>query len=214
MAMRMGWNRRWTLALGLGGAAIVVMAVVYARLGSLADDPARPPLRGEMEHFVVRAAPVPAPAISFIDRDQHERTLDDFRGRVVLLNFWATWCDPCVKEMPALAHLQATLAGQPFMVVAVSQDRGGLPRVERFYREHELTGLDMFVDKTSKSARSFKLRGLPTTVLLDEQGREIGRLEGAADWDAPEALALMRYYLPKHEQSGTTSAGLRTRPNG
>ena len=210
MAKRMGWNGRWTLALGLGGAAIVVMAALYARFGSLAEDGAVPPLKGAMEHFVLREAPVPAPAIRFVDRDQQERTLDDFRGRVVLLNFWATWCEPCVREMASLEHLQAALASQPFLVLALSQDRAGLPLVERFYREHELTGLDMFVDKTSSAGRSFKLRGLPTTVLLDRDGREVGRLEGAADWSAPEALALMRHYLPKPAVPSTTSTQLRT----
>jgi thiol-disulfide isomerase/thioredoxin len=216
MTKRTGRDGRWMLALGLGGAAIVVMAVLYARFGSLAEDGTRPPLKGAMQHFVIQPAPAPVPAIRFVDGDQKERTLDDFRGRVVLLNFWATWCEPCVKEMPSLANLQAALAGERFLVLALSQDRGGLPLVERFYRDHGLTGLDMFVDKTSTASRSFKLRGLPTTVLIDGEGREIGRLEGAADWSAPEAVALMRHYLPKAAVPSTTSTELRTPvpPNG
>ena len=198
------------LALGVPGAAIVVAAAVYARFDSRAAD--RPPLDGAMESFVVRSTPTPVPEISFVDHDGQARTLADFRGRVVLLNFWATWCEPCVKEMPSLARLQAALAGQPFMVLALSQDRGGLPRVERFYREHALTGLDRFADKTSAAGRSFKLRGLPTSVLLDTQGRELGRLEGASDWSSPEALALMRFYLPKPNAPTTTSAARETPP--
>jgi thiol-disulfide isomerase/thioredoxin len=183
------------------------MAVVYARLGSLAEDGRRPPVRGAMENFALREAPAAVPEISFVDEAGRERTLADFRGRVVLLNFWATWCVPCVKEMPALAGLQAALKGEPFLVLALSQDRAGLPLVETFYREHALAGLEMFADKTSASGRSFKLRGLPTSVLLDADGREVGRLEGAADWDAPEALALVRHFLPR-ATTGTTSAAL------
>jgi thiol-disulfide isomerase/thioredoxin len=194
------------LTLGIPGAVIVVAAALFARFELRAAD--RPPLDGAMESFVVRSTPTPVPEISFVDRDGKTRTLEDYRGRIVLLNFWATWCEPCVKEMPSLAHLQATLAGQPFMVLALSQDRAGLPRVERFYAEHALGGLDMFADKTMASARSFKARGLPTSVLLDAEGRELGRLEGATDWSSPEALALMRFYLPKRTPPTTTAAQL------
>jgi hypothetical protein len=100
------------------------------------------------------------------------------------------------------------LAGPDFTVLALSQDRGGLPLVEKFYQQHGLK-LDMFVDKTTTAARSLKARGLPTTFLIDTEGREIGRFEGAADWDAPEALALLRYYLPKTELPATRATELR-----
>jgi len=195
------------VTLGVSGAAIVVAAALYARFDGLAD---RPPLTGAMEDFVVRSPPAPVPAIAFVDGDGKPHTLADFRGRIVLLNLWATWCAPCVEEMPSLARLQATLAGQSFMVLAVSQDRGGLPLVEQFFREHALSGLEMFADKTSSGAHGFKLRGLPTSVLLDAEGRELGRLEGAADWSSPEALALVRFYLRKPNPPTTTAAQLDT----
>jgi thiol-disulfide isomerase/thioredoxin len=210
---RIGRNGRWLVALGAAGAVIVVMAVLYARFGSRAEDGTRPPLRGAMQNFVPQATPAPVPAIRFVDGADRERSLEEFRGRVVLLNFWATWCEPCVREMPALQRLQAALAHEPFLVLALSQDRAGLPLVQKFYREHDLDGLEMFADKTSSASRSFKLRGLPTTVLIDQDGRELGRLEGAADWDSPEALALMRHYLPKHGVPSTTSTGLPS-PSG
>jgi thiol-disulfide isomerase/thioredoxin len=194
------------LALGVCGAVIVIMWGVYARFGADAGD--QPPLRGAMQQFTLQAKPAPVPAISFVDRDQTERSLADFRGRVVLLNLWATWCAPCVKEMPSLERLQAALAGQSFTVLALSLDRGGLPLVEKFYREHDLT-LGMFVDKTTSAGRSLKARGLPTTLLIDAEGREIGRFEGAAEWDAPEALALMRHYLPRQELPATRATELR-----
>jgi thiol-disulfide isomerase/thioredoxin len=199
---------RLALVLGVLGGAIVIMWGAYARFGTETGE--GPPLRGTMQKFVLQQQPAPLPDIAFVDRAQNGRALADFRGKVVLLNLWATWCAPCIKEMPSLERLQAALAGPDFTVLALSQDRGGLPLVEKFYREYDLK-LDMFVDKTANTARSLKARGLPTTLLIDAEGREIGRLEGAADWDAPEALALMRHFLPKRELPPTRATELQAR---
>jgi thiol-disulfide isomerase/thioredoxin len=218
MTKRMGSTAR-LLALGLGSGAIVAMVALYASVGpgfglgnrAGAEEASRPPLRGEMQHFVLQAAPAAMPDISFLDGAQQPRTLADFRGRVVLLNLWATWCGPCVEEMPSLLKLQATLASDKFTVLALSQDRAGLPLVQKFYQEHHLSGLDMFADRSSSASHSLKLRGLPTSLLLDRDGRELGRLEGSADWSSPEALALIRYYLPnKPATSPTTATELET----
>src|SRR5262249_6257722 len=135
-------GRTAAVALGVFGAVIVIMWGVYARFGADAAD--RPPRRGAMQQFALQDTPAPLPAISFVDRDQKERSLADFQGRVVLLNLWATWCAPCIKEMPSLERLQAQLAGSDFTVLALSVDRGGLPLVEKFYGEHGLK-LDMFI---------------------------------------------------------------------
>ena len=210
MTKRWNWRRPYLLALGGVGAAILLMLGVYASSGAGADDGTRPPLRGAMREFMLKPSPVATPEIRFVDRDETERTLADFRGRLVLLNFWATWCGPCVEEMPSLERLQARLAGQPFLVLPLSQDRAGLPLVRAFYQEHGLGGLGMYADKSSSAGRSFKLRGLPTSVLLDADGRELGRFEGAADWSSPEALALIRFYLPKPAASPTTATELES----
>ena len=203
------------LTLGVFSAAILLMWGVYASFGAAAAG--QPPLHGEMREFVLKPAPAAVPEVHFLDNQEADHTLADFRGRVVLLNFWATWCGPCVEEMPSLLRLQATLAGQPFLVLPVSQDRAGLPLVRAFYQEHGLGGLGMYADKTSSAGRSFKLRGLPTSILLDPEGREIGRFEGAADWSSADALALIRHYLPKPAApSETTATELETapKPNG
>ncbi len=197
MSAKRGFSGRTAaIALGVFGAAIVIMWGAYARFGGEAAADGQPPRKGAMKEFALQAKPEPVPALKFLDREQKERTLAEFQGKVVLLNLWATWCEPCIREMPSLERLQAALAGRDFTVLALSQDRGGLPLVEKFYQQHGLK-LDMFVDKTTTAARSLKARGLPTTFLIDAEGREIGRFEGAADWDAPEAVALLRYYLPK-----------------
>ena len=123
--------------------------------------------------------------------------LADFRGSVVLLNVWATWCAPCRREMPTLDRLQATLGGSDFQVVALSIDRKGLPAVQEFYAELGLETLPIYVDETGEAQRALNVLGLPTTLLLDREGNEGGRLLGPAEWDSPEMVAFFRDYLKR-----------------
>src|SRR5216683_4193135 len=115
------------------------------------------------------------PDLRFVDGDGRATSLGDFRGRVVLLNLWATWCVPCRREMPALDRLQAKLGGADFVVLPLSIDRGGLPPVKRFYEELGLQALGIFVDQSGAAMRELATPGIPTTLLVDRQGREIGR---------------------------------------
>jgi len=131
-------------------------------------------------------------AVTFADGAGAPRTLADFRGRGVVLNFWATWCAPCVREMPALDRLRAILEADGIAVLAVSGDRGGAPVVETFYKEHDIGNLPVLVDKGLRGARARKIAGLPTTLIIDRDGRELGRLAGAAEWDTPEAVSFIR----------------------
>lgn len=169
---------------------------------ALASPPAAadgPPATGAMANFVPAETPAPAPAIRFRAGDGSETDLEAFRGRLVLLNFWATWCAPCVREMKDLDRLQAHFAdrdeGLPFTVLALSADRGGLPVVDRFYRKEGLSHLGQFNDPKMKSHRAFGALGLPTTVLIGPDGRELGRLVGPAEWSSPDAIALIEHYL-------------------
>jgi thiol-disulfide isomerase/thioredoxin len=127
----------------------------------------------------------------FVDADGQTVDLADFRGKVVLLNFWATWCGPCKREMPDLDRLQAKLGGERFQVVALSSDRQGPAVVGPFYDELGVGHLTVFNDRRGAVQRAFGVFGLPTTVLIDPQGRELGRLVGPADWGSPEAQALV-----------------------
>ncbi|MDE1148653.1 MAG: TlpA disulfide reductase family protein [Azospirillaceae bacterium] len=120
--------------------------------------------------------------------------LSELKGRVVLLNLWATWCAPCVQELPSLDKLQGDLGDKSFEVVALSMDRGGAHVVEPFLQNHGISHLAMWLDPRSTAMSVLKPRGLPTTLLIDAQGREIGRLEGDADWNSPEAQALIKHY--------------------
>lgn len=130
------------------------------------------------------AAPVPVATFSFEDATGARRTLADFRGRHVLLNVWATWCVPCRQEMPSLERLQLKLGGPRFTVLALAVDSGGVEAVRRFYAELGLKALDIFVDRSLAVNSALRIVGLPSTVLIDGEGREIARHIGPAEWDS------------------------------
>jgi thiol-disulfide isomerase/thioredoxin len=150
-------------------------------------------------NFIVPDSPKPLPAIVFADGDGKTGSLADFRGRFVLLNIWATWCVPCRKEMPALDRLQAKLGGPDFEVVTLSIDRGGADAVRKFYADVGIRNLTITLD--AKSEAPFKLGtvGVPTTLLIDREGQEIGRLIGAAEWDSPEMIEFLKSTIGQKE---------------
>lgn len=142
-------------------------------------------------------APQAAAATPFQDADGKTLTLADFAGKVVVVNFWATWCAPCVEEMPTLDKLQATLGGENFAVVAISQDKEGLKVAQPFAKEQDWKNLPLYVEPATQFMRDAKLRGLPTTILVDRQGREVARLEGENAWDAPEVVKIVNDLIAK-----------------
>ncbi len=154
-----------------------------------------PPSPGAGIDFAPLDEPRALLELRFADGDGRTLSIADFRGRLVLLNIWATWCAPCLREMPTLDRLQAELGGTDFEVVALSIDRQGVPAVKTFYEELGLEALGVFVDRFTKVTRDISIIGIPTTLLVDRQGREIGRVVGPAEWDSPEAVTLVRRYL-------------------
>lgn len=149
--------------------------------------------------FIMHEAPRLIAAIPFDDGQSQARSLSDFRGKVVLLNIWATWCVPCRKEMPALDRLQATLGGPTFEIIALSIDRGGMDVVRKFFTEIGIRNLIMYLDTSGKASRELGVVGLPTTLLVDRQGREIGRLIGPAEWDAPEMVDFIKCVVSRDD---------------
>ena len=145
--------------------------------------------------------PTPAPALTFEDAAGNPLSLEDFRGQVVVLNLWATWCGPCRLEMPSLDRLQANEGGPDLHVLPLSLDRGALEQVEDFYQEVGIRHLAIYRDPTGAVGRALGALGLPTTVVIDQAGREVGRLLGPAEWDGPEALALLRSLIEPERAS-------------
>jgi thiol-disulfide isomerase/thioredoxin len=187
--------RRRVLLGGSVGAAILAIAVLGAGWWRAHGPAAGPEFRGALGPFVLHPAPASVPDLSFTGGDGKPLTLADFKGRVVLLNLWATWCGPCVEEMPSLDRLQARLGGPDFTVLALSLDRQGPSLVAPFLEKLAVRNLAMYLDTGNAAMRALKIRGLPTTVLLDRDGREVGRIEGAAAWDSPAAEALVRFHI-------------------
>jgi thiol-disulfide isomerase/thioredoxin len=148
--------------------------------------------QGHMTAFVFRKEPEALPEITFTDGAGKPMSLADFKGRKVLLNLWATWCAPCRKEMPALERLQKELGSERFEVVALSVDRGGIEASKKFLDQIKVSALGLYVDATGRANATLRAVGLPTTLLIDEQGREIGRLVGPAEWDSEDAKRLVR----------------------
>ncbi|MEQ1931213.1 MAG: redoxin family protein [Parvularculaceae bacterium] len=192
--MALGAPRFWLLVLGAIGALAVLYVIVAASVkpGSSSarlKDPSL--LTGEVADFVYALQPLPPPDIPF-EIDGAPTRLKDFRGKVVLVNFWATWCAPCLKELPSLDALQGELGGADFEVVAIAADARGPDIARRFLDRLGIRRLRLYRDP--RLALTSSIGGanvLPVSILYDRRGREIGRLVGEADWRSPEALALV-----------------------
>lgn len=182
-----------TLAL----AAIAIIGVIYFS----GDVPMRAPQGGGQAEtasprsFVMHEAPRTLPEIKFEDGNAEALTLADLRGKTVLLNIWATWCVPCREEMPTLDALEAELGGPGFEVVPLSVDRAGPEVVRKFYAEIGIEHLGLYIDASMRASFDLQAPGLPTTLLIDGEGRELGRLVGPAEWDTPEMIAFLKDHL-------------------
>lgn len=203
-ASRRTAHRRGLLGLGAGLAAIAAtggfpgLSVLPGPRSATARD--YPPTEGQMQGFVLLKDRALAPRVPFFDADENVRHFSDFGRRVLLVNFWATWCRPCVHEMPALDALEARLGGLDFKVLAISQDRQGARVAEPFLRDRlGLANLDVFVDRQLKLGRALGVRGLPSTFLIDRAGNLVGGLIGPAEWDSEDALRLIRHVIDEGE---------------
>ena len=168
----------------------VALALLFAlAAASAAEQDALKP--GE---FIPASPPQPAPEVSFTDLQGKWVTLADFKGKLVLINLWATWCQPCLKEMPSLEKLQGS--EDKLTVAAVSEDRGGSKVVEPFVAKLGLDKVKIYLDPKSAVGHAFSVRGLPTTLVIDPEGRLVGRVEGAAEWDSAKMAAALQPFLP------------------
>jgi len=189
-----------------------LFALILAAVQVGAQTPAAagqaPPLLGAFaDNFTLLDPPVPAPLETFAALDGARVRLADFKGRVVVLNFWATWCAPCIREMPSLDRLQAALEDRGLAVLAVSIDRGGAKVIRPFAKRLGLEHLGLYHDDMGALFRAFGVTGLPTTFLIDPRGQIVGAYPGPAEWDGPEARALIEYYLDRPAGAATVKTG-------
>jgi len=163
---------------------------------SAAADPTLEALRdGDMKKLVFHAEPKPVSEFAFLDESENDITLQAFQGKYVLLNFWATWCAPCRKEMPSLNALQHDFGGDNFQVVTLATGRNQPASIRRFFEQVGVDALPMYRDPKQTLARFMGVLGLPITVILNPEGQEIARLRGDADWNSDSARAIFSAML-------------------
>ncbi|MFN3614035.1 MAG: TlpA disulfide reductase family protein [Rubrimonas sp.] len=180
-------------------AAALLGATPAAAWGPDAQAAVQAARTGEMEKLIVHDAPRDRLSTPFADGDGVERVIADWEGQVVLVNFWATWCPPCLKEMPALDRLAAERNSDDFAVLTISTDRGDLEKPRRWFAENGIENLPLLHDGRLRLAQEAALLGQPTTLLLDRQGREIARFQGDAEWDSDEAWAVIEAVIAQAE---------------
>lgn len=215
----MGGLAMWGMSF-FGLLVIVVLALGAAGIGevSLLRRPQMSPLSGMLRALVLLAVlmgragaegfsavplheePQPLPDIVFADEAGEAMNLENWRGKVVLLNIWATWCAPCREEMPTLDRLQQRLGGDRFEVVALSIDQAGVDVVRNFFDEIGIKHLDIFIDQDMSLLRELAIYGLPATLLIEPDGQEIGRLAGPAEWDTPEMISSFQDILNEYRK--------------
>lgn len=178
--------------LRLSAIAVFIVAVGCLLAGAILMRPVTVHASDFAGRFITTKAQQAVPLFQFDDEKGSAHDLKDYRGRYVLLNLWATWCGPCVKEMPSLNTLQRQFDPHQLVVLAVNEDRNGSVAAEAFYTRHNLKALPIFIDTSGQAPFLLHTPGLPLTVLIDPQGVEIGRVEGEEDWSAPDSIAYLK----------------------
>ncbi len=172
-------------------------AAQTATTAAQGDDSASAAKQTGLEKFVVHDSPRPVANFEFIDSEGETRTLADWRGKLLLVNIWATWCAPCKEEMPALSNLQAKLGGDDFAVLPISVDRAGLEKSGAFLKDIGADNLPLLLEQSGRLNQTLDVMGLPATLIIDAQGREVARMIGPAEWDAPEAIARLQDFMAR-----------------
>jgi thiol-disulfide isomerase/thioredoxin len=180
-------DRLITRRRALAAAGGTVAAALAARKPRAAE--ALGPLAQAIEPM---AHPAPPPPITFLGADGKPHTLAEFAGHGMVVNLWATWCGPCIEELPSLDAASRALAPSDIAVLPLSSDRGGADVVRAFFQAHGIAGLPVLLDPRSEAVHAWNARGIPTSLIIDKQGRAVAKVEGAADWSSPASIALIR----------------------
>jgi thiol-disulfide isomerase/thioredoxin len=182
------------LAGGWAGGSVLFATVALVLLLALSGGRAAAEEGIRPGEFIPATPPQPAPEVAFTDADGKPASLATFKGKPAVINLWATWCHPCIEEMPSLDRLQQRFAGK-LAVAAVSEDRGGAARVNPFVAELKLKDLTIYLDPKGELGHAFQVRGLPTSIVIDAAGKVVGRVEGEAKWDSDAMLAVLKPLL-------------------
>ena len=146
---------------------------------------------GEMKKLILHESPKAVSEEVFYNSNSDPIILKSFSGGLTLINFWATWCAPCLEEMPSLSNLQKIKGDNNFKVITIATMRNSSKSVDNFFKKMSIENLTRYQDPKGKLARSLKIAGLPLTILLNKDNEEVARFIGDADWSSPQALKLI-----------------------
>lgn len=186
---------------------ILIPLLFCLSLSVYANHGASEPTDGTVRSFVDLSAVEQVPLIQFQNGKGETINFDHFRGKVILLNIWATWCGPCIRELPALDRLQQRFADNDFIVLPVSTDSEGLEVVKPFYKRLKLKNLGIYNDATRAMAPFFPLDVVPANFIIDRNGFAVSFLRSYVKWDDPEVDAMINFYL---NQKGPVAHGWET----
>lgn len=203
-----GLNHRKFISLTAGLAAVIIIAVAALATHQTEEAalpvsqpevsaPVTTPVKSTFGSIVWHESTIPAPSTPFKNGAGTEVSLLNFKGKVLVVNLWATWCAPCVKEMPTLDNLQAKFGGADFEVLAISQDREGARVAVPFMDVNGWNNLARYTESAARFSKDALLRGLPTSLIIDKAGNEAGRVEGDTDWSSPEIEQTLRDLIRK-----------------
>jgi len=179
-------------SLVIAGIVAITPTVASAEPPSCTRDSA---IESGIHNFLEKDPPAPIKDVAVFDRNGAEVHLSDYRGTPLVVNFWATWCAPCVAEMPALDRMKGLLAHSGIDVLAIDEDRNGADLVAKFYETNKITNLDILVDRKMALLKAARVAGLPTTLLIDAGGNQIATVVGEAEWDSPDAIEFVKACL-------------------
>jgi len=148
-----------------------------------------------INNFFKKDPPAPITDVPFFDKNNDEVRLSDYMGTPLVMNFWATWCPPCVAEMPALDRLKDLLADSGIDVLAIDEDRDGAELTAKFYKANQITNLDILIDRKTALIKAAGISALPTTLFIDADGNEIATVIGETEWDSSEVVAFVKACL-------------------
>ncbi len=175
---------------------LIIATLAYYNIGNTPNNNVPQGLNaGTMKRFIVADKLMAAPQSVFLDERGNEVTFSDFKGKVILVNLWATWCAPCIKEMPDLNDLQKAMEGTNFQIILISENQDGIESSIKFLKDNNISHLKTYIDPKRKIARTLKANALPTSVLFDQNGNEVGRLVGPALWNSEDAMNMINYFL-------------------
>jgi len=151
-------------------------------------------LKNELEDFELSKEKKNISNLTFKDHKEKEISFSDFKGKILLVNFWATWCAPCIKEMPSLDRLESKINGN-FDVIAISVDRDGVEKVTDFFDENKISNLEKFFDIKNSLAKEMNLYGVPTSFFVNKEGDLIGYYQGDMEWDNDTVINFINYLI-------------------